>query len=356
MRQQVVSMSDKPIIPVFDGHNDALYKLAALDRPDAEMTFLEGRDGHLDLPRARAGGFSGGLFAIYIATPKGADGKDLSPGASGYLLDYDQAVRPAMEMASLLLRLERASKGAARICRSVADIRRAGNDNALAMVMHVEGAEMIDPDFRMLDVLYAAGMRSMGPVWSRDNIFGGGVPFKYPSSPDIGPGLTAKGKELIRACNRMKIMIDLSHMTEKGFWDVAQISDAPLVASHSNVHAISAQSRNLTDKQLEAIRESDGLVGINFGVAFWRADGVRDADTPIDGMVRHLDYLIEKLGEDRVALGSDYDGTMVPAALNGAEKLQTLIEAMRKAGYGEALIRKIASENWMRVLEKTWGA
>ena len=106
------------------------------------------------------------------------------------------------------------------------------------MVLHLEGAEAIDGDLNFLEVLYAAGLRSLGPVWSRNNIFGHGVPFKFPASPDLGDGLTAAGEKLVSACNEMKILVDLSHITEKGFWDVARLSKAPLVATHSNAHAL----------------------------------------------------------------------------------------------------------------------
>ena len=142
-------------------------------------------------------------------------------------------------MVSLLLRIERELKGRVRICRNVTDIQRALKDGMLAPVLHIEGAEAIDPNFEFLDVLYEAGLRSLGPVWSRPNAFGHGVPFRCPSSPDTGPGLTDLGKELIGACNRLGILIDLSHLNERGFWDVATISNAPLVATHSNAHALS---------------------------------------------------------------------------------------------------------------------
>ena len=91
----------------------------------------------------------------------------------------------------------------------------------LAAVLHMEGAEAIDPKFEFLDVLHAAGLRSLGPVWSRPNAFGHGVQFLCPSSPDTGPGLTDLGKELGRRCNQLRILIDLSHINERGFWDVA---------------------------------------------------------------------------------------------------------------------------------------
>ncbi len=104
----------------------------------------------------------------------------------------------------------------------------------------------------------------MALVWSRPTVFASGVPFKFPSTPDTGPGLTEAYRALVRACNRLGIMIDLSHLNEKGFWDVAALSQAPLVATHSNAHAICPSTRNLTDKQLDAIKEFDGMVGLNF--------------------------------------------------------------------------------------------
>src|SRR6185437_2316403 len=140
-------------------------------------------------------------------------------------------------------------------------------------------------------------------------IFAHGVPFAYPVSPDTGPGLTDPGKELVRACNRLGIMLDLSHMNEKGFWDVARLSEAPLVATHSNVHELCRSTRNLTDKQLDAIKASGGLVGLNFGVHDLRADAGRDPDISLDILAQHIDHLVERLSIDGVALGTDFDGT-----------------------------------------------
>jgi len=258
-------------------------------------------------------------------------------------------------MVSLLLRIERESEGRVRICRNVADIERSLSDDALASVLHIEGAEAIDADFELLNVLHAAGLRSLGPVWSRPNAFGHGVPFLCPSSPDTGPGLTDLGKELIRACNRLRILIDLSHLNERGFWDVAAISDAPLVATHSNAHALSPHARNLTDKQLTAIRDTGGIVGVNFATSFLRPDGRRIADTPADLVIAHVEYMLEQLGEDGVGFGSDFDGAMIPAGIGNAAGLQNLVEIMRTRGFGEPLIEKLCLRNWLRVLGQTWG-
>jgi membrane dipeptidase len=258
-------------------------------------------------------------------------------------------------MASILFRIEREAEGRLRVGRTVEDIRRCMSDGAIAAILHIEGAEAIDPELETLDVLYQAGLRSIGPVWSRPNIFGHGVPFRCPSSPDIGPGLTDVGKDLVRACNRLNILIDLSHLNEAGFWDVAKLSDAPLIATHSNAHALSPHSRNLTDKQLAAIRESGGMVGVNYAVSFLRADGRQDSDTPVEIILDHAEHLIRHVGEDSVGFGSDFDGAMIPKGLGNAAGLQVLVEIMRTRGYGAPLIDKLCYRNWLRVLERTWG-
>jgi membrane dipeptidase len=352
------------MVPIFDGHNDVLLRLFRRGGADGPTAFLEGEaKGQLDLPMARQGGFAGGLFAVFVPTADGSARSGPEPPAQD--VGSDEPVRPAVEltpaqkvvfsMVSLLLRIERESQDRVRICRNVDDIRRSMKDGALAPVLHIEGAEAIDPNFELLDVLYEAGLRSLGPVWSRSNVFGHGVPFRCPSSPDTGPGLTDLGKELVSACNRLKILIDLSHLNERGFWDVAAASNAPLVATHSNAHALSPHSRNLTDTQLAAIGASGGMVGVNFAVSFLRPDGRHDADTPVELVIEHLEHILKHVGEDGVGFGSDFDGARIPTGIGNAAGLQNLVEFMRKRGYGEPLIEKVCFGNWLRVLERTWG-
>jgi membrane dipeptidase len=268
-------------------------------------------------------------------------------------LSMNAARVSTLGMASILFRLERA--GALSICRSAADIRAAMARGSLAAVFHIEGVEAIDPELAMLDVLHAAGLRSLGIVWSRPNAFGNGVPFRFPSSPDTGDGLTDAGKALVKACNRLKIQIDLSHLNEKGFRDVAALSDAPLVATHSNVHSITASARNLTDWQLGAIRESKGMVGLNFATGFLNPAGPSGRGADIAMMIRHVDAMLEALGEDGVGLGSDFDGAPVPSEIGDVSGLPRLIEAFEKHGYGPELIEKIAWKNWIGALERSIG-
>jgi membrane dipeptidase len=252
--------------------------------------------------------------------------------------------------------MERVSDGQFQICTSVDQLRHCLKNGIIAAIMHIEGAEAIGPDLDALYLFHDMGLRSLGPVWSRPTVFGHGVPFAFPSSPDTGPGLTDAGKDLVRACNEMGIMLDLSHLNEAGFNDIAKLSDAPLVATHSNAHAITPSSRNLTDRQLGIIRDSGGMVGVNFAVSFLNEDGRKDGTRGFDPMLRHLDHLIEHLGEDHVGFGSDFDGAEVPAVLGDASGLVALREALVKHGYGEALMRKLAHENWLSVLDWTWKA
>ncbi|MCG6903188.1 MAG: dipeptidase [Rhodobacter sp.] len=345
---------------VFDGHNDALLKLYRAGGVSAAAGFVQGCAGAIDVPRAAAGGFGGGFFAVYVPSPIDLAHKFEEMTKASYdlplpeTIDCDDAMPVVMAQAAILFDLER--RGALKVCRNAADIRNAMADGIMAAIFHIEGAEAIDADLHSLDVLYQAGLRSIGPVWSRPTIFGHGVPFRFPASPDIGPGLSDHGLRLVKRCNALGIMLDLSHLNEAGFWDVARHSDKPLVATHSNAHAICRHSRNLTDDQLRAIAESDGMVGLNFAVAFLREDGRMLDDVPLDQMLHHLDHLIGILGEDRVGLGSDYDGAVVPQALTEVSDLPKLRQAMTKHGYGEPLIRKLCHANWLRVLEATWGS
>lgn len=337
--------------PVFDGHNDVLSRLWQEGGKTPEAFFFdEACNFHITAAKAKKGGLAGGLCAVFPPSPEiRMENPDDRPP-----VDHSAALQATLAMAALLTKLARHAPDQFHFCRSITDIQAAFKAGAFAATFHIEGAEAISHDLDELYVLHAAGLRSIGPVWSRNNFFGAGVPFSFPASPDIGPGLTETGKRLIRACNQLKIMVDLSHMNEKGFWDIAKLSNAPLVATHSNAHALSPHSRNLTDKQLDAIGESGGLVGINYGVIFLREDGERSSDTPLATIIAHIRYIADRIGIDHVALGSDFDGTTLPDQLSDATKLPDLIHALQKAGFDDAALKKMTHQNWLRVLEKSW--
>ena len=355
-------------IPVFDGHNDTLTQIR--DAPAAEArSFLERSErGHLDLARAREGGMGGGLFAIFTRNPGleprvrplvGPDGVEV-PGA--HVVDMPPrlprrtALAYTLSVTSDLYRREAASGGAVRVVRTAAELELCLADGTFAAVLHIEGAEALDTRLEALEVLYQAGLRSLGPVWSRPNAFGHGVPFDFPGTPDRGPGLTAAGRRLVRACNELGIVVDLSHLNEAGFWDVARLSDAPLVATHSCAWALCHSPRNLTDAQLDAVAASGGVVGINFHTGFLRADGDPKAPTSLEEIVRHARYVAGRIGVEHVALGSDFDGAHMPDDLPDAAALPALVEALRRDGFGESELRGVCVGNWLRVLRATWRA
>ena len=339
------------LVRIFDGHNDALSRIAR-SGPGALEGFLAGDGaGHLDVPRATAGGLAGGCFAVFTCSPPEEAYED---GAYFAAAPHGAAWREAMVQIGLLLRMERDSGGGVRIARRAADLDGPG----LVAVLHLEGAEPIGPRLEELELLHAAGMRSLGLTWSRPNAFATGVPFAFPGTPDQGPGLTAAGRELVRACNALGILVDVAHLNARGFWDVHELQDGgpPLVASHAGAHVLCPSPRNLTDDQLRAVGESGGLVGINFHTGFLRADGADDPDTPRDLIVAHAAHVAEVAGVDAVALGSDFDGATMPAELGDASGLPGLLEALRAAGFGEVELAKLAHGNWRRVLEATWTA
>jgi membrane dipeptidase len=276
-----------------------------------------------------------------------------------HILEYREGGRDFLARAdsaqfNALKRVVTRAAGQIRWEASVDGIEAGRRDGVFTIVLHMEGAEAIGPDLTGLEEFYSKGLRSLGPVWSRPNIFGHGVPFAYPRSPDIGPGLSGVGKELVRACNRLGIMVDVSHLNERGFWDVASISTAPIVATHAGAHAVCRSTRNLTDRQLDAIRESEGIVGFNFSVCDVRPDARLDENTPIETVAQHLIYLVDRLGDDHVGLGSDFDGAVMPRPLKDASCFANLIHSLREHGFDENTLRKIAFDNWMRVFRLSW--
>jgi membrane dipeptidase len=346
-------------VPFIDGHNDVLLELRL--RGEGPRPFQSRRDeGHLDLVRAIEGGFAAGFFAVFVL-PESQEERsatkipDRTPPYAQPLagpIPTDYARREAAAMVDLLDELI-AAGGVGRV-RALADIEAALDGGPPAAILHFEGAEPIDPDLENLEGFYERGLRSLGLVWARPNAFAHGVPFRFPSSPDVGDGLTDAGKRLVRACNRLGILIDLSHLNERGFWDVAAASEAPLVATHSNAHALSPNSRNLTDSQIDEIGSTGGIVGITFHAGMLTEEGGIDLATPLARVIDHVDHVVGRIGVDHVGFGSDFDGAKVPDELGDAGGLPRIVQALRERGYSDADVSKLAHGNWLRVLGPTW--
>ncbi|MBT3363315.1 MAG: membrane dipeptidase [Chloroflexi bacterium] len=355
---------------IFDGHNDTLTKLNSLDLAKGQTFFMNNADGQLDLPKARKGGMIGGLFGIFVPPPKTAEHKKENPYSGVQMskagsddrpknaLDHTYASTYTNAVIDFAYKLENQSNGEVQIVQSYQELEDAIESGALAMVLHFEGAAAISEDLSDLQGYYDKGLRSLGLVWSRSNAFCHGVPFMYPHSPDTGPGLTDAGKKLVAACNNLGIVLDLAHLNEKGFFDVAKLSNHPLVVSHIGAHALCPSTRNLTDEQIDAVGASGGTIGVVFApfIVDYKVseDGTPDNNMPISWIVRHIDYIAGRIGVDHVSLGSDFDGARMPTELPDASHLPKLIDALKSGGFSEDSIEKIASKNWLRVIRQTW--
>lgn len=351
-----------PNFPIFDGHNDVLMSFSPPFNQPLETFFQRNTDRHFDLPRAQEGRFGGGMFAVFIEDESSAavlqnlQGVATSGVPEAGALDLGTAQRVAMQMVANLHRLAKLSNGQMQVVRTADELDECLRTGVIATILHFEGAEPIGPNLDELEVYYQAGLRSLGIVWSRPTLFAEGVPFMVNHTPDTGPGLTDLGKALVKACNELGILIDLSHLNEKGFWDVARLSDAPLVATHSNAYSLVPVTRNLTDTQLDAIKESGGMVGVNLVTVFLNADASARTDVSLETIVRHFDYLVKHVGLEHVGLGCDFGPIDVPMpdVIQDVAGLPKIITALGQAGYGESELRKLAYENWARVLRKTW--
>ena len=319
------------MFPIIDGHTD--YVLSLLETGRDFLT--ESDSGHVDLPRARRGNVAAMLSAVFIRDA-------YLPG---------QALARTLRAVDRLLETIAASGGRMQLVTNVAELERCLRDGTFGAILHFEGAEAIDPEFAVLRLGYRLGLRSLGLTWSRPNIYAEGV-----GPEDRGRGLTQLGRALVRACNELGVLLDVSHLNDAGFWDVIEFSTQPVVASHSNCRALCPVPRNLTDEQIRALAAKGGLLGINFHVGFLRAGAERPEDVSLGDVIAHIDHVAELVGVDYVAFGSDFDGATMPRDLPDVAALPRLVEALLRHGYDDAAVSKICYENWLRVFRTVWQA
>ncbi|MEO8538528.1 MAG: dipeptidase [bacterium] len=334
--------------PIFDGHEDfitAIKPRRQIFGPGGGRDFLADgasstdenaeKRGHVDLPRAMRGGLGGCFTSIYLSDER----------AEFAALEY------AMDEMNDVFRIADRSEGHFRICRTVAEVRKAWAEDAFASVFMFEGADPISWSLKELRVFYEAGLRCVAPTWSRSTIFAHGVAFGG-HLPDTG--LTDLGRKLVHECNRLGIILDVSHINPAGFWDMIQESTVPIIATHSSVQAISPHVRNLNDDQLKALANKGGTVGINFANIFLRPDMQPNRDTSLEVVASHFDYIVNLVGEDHVSFGSDFDGTDVPDFIKDAEGLHHILREFQRRGYSDSRIEKICNGNFLRVAEAVW--
>lgn len=346
------------LVPIFDGHNDLLLHLFGPRASRRLQDFILGCNGHIDLPKCRTGKMHGGFFAVYIPDQSGKPLKDqkvvLKKGwhyPLGEPLEFEYAKSIAQSAITGLAAMCAHADCNLKLIKRGRDLSDFGTEEMVHAVLHFEGAEPIAADLSNLEEYFVSGLRSIGIVWSRPNAFGYGIPIAHPYQPDTGPGLTPAGRELVKACNQLGIAIDISHLNEAGFWDVIKLSTQPIAATHCNARSICNSNRNLSDRQLDAIKDCGGVIGVNFGVHDVRPDGRDDPCTPVSMLVDHFAYLADRLGIEHVAFGSDFDGTLVPDEVLDASGLQRVIAELRKRGFDDRALQAVAHGNWLRLLQ-----
>ena len=337
--------------PVFDGHEDFITQIkprggtfgprggrdffADGSAAAADASVAQERRGHVDLPRAMNGGLGGCFTSIYLTNERA---------------EYN-ALAYAMDEMNDVFRIADASEGRFRICRTVGDVREAWATDAFASVFMFEGADPISWSLKELRVFYEAGLRLVAPTWSRSTIFAHGVAFQgnLPTT-----GLTDLGRQLVHECNRLGIILDVSHINPAGFWDMLEESTKPVLATHSSVQAISPHVRNLDDDQIRALAKQGGTIGINFANIFLRPDMQGTDDTPLDVIVSHFQHIIDLVGDEHVSFGTDFDGTDIPRVVNDAAGLPVVLREFKRLGYSDDRLERICNGNFLRVADANW--
>ncbi|MDO4531089.1 MAG: membrane dipeptidase [Bacillota bacterium] len=322
---------------IFDGHSD-IFSDVRYKREAGERQVLKNR--HLE--RLQKGGIGGGCFVIWADTFNGLDPKE--------------------EMNAILRHMqdEMAEAEDFVLVHNTAEIEAAEKAGKISVLLGLEGLAGIGEEIDRIHELYDMGCRHAMLTWNEENALATGVK----GSPDRG--VTALGKQAIRLIQEKKMILDVSHLNEKSFWDVIKATDAPILASHSNAKALAAAARNLTDEQLLAIRDTRGLVGLN---AFGDFISEVQAEQDVDHLVQHASYIADKIGVEHLGFGfdffeflnTDFMGSyseQEDSRLKGMEdcsKVPVMIEKMRKAGFTEKDLELIGHKNWMNLIGKIMG-
>ena len=308
---------------VIDGHIDTLLTLKRQERTFSQRS----NKGHCDLHRMREGSVSAALFAIFPGMTK----KNIINGLDSWF----QLVNNPENHLYHIKRIE--------------DFKKAENSNKIGAVLHFEGAGGIDKEFALLRLSYQLGLRSMGLSWSNVNKFATGALFDQEQEDR---GLTEKGKDLLITAQKMGITIDVSHLNDPSFWDAIEITSKPLIATHSNCRSICSHQRNLTDKQIIAIHEKHGTIGLNLAIVFLSEEHkkMRTAvELPLDVLKSHIDHIVNLTDINTVAIGTDFDGTTVPSNISGANYLPKFFDYLLENGYSEQDLKKLGYQNLLRV-------
>jgi len=313
---------------VFDGHCDTILEVMNNKRTLEKKSTT----GHLDIPRMKEGGINVQFFAVFI---EDIYKPDRSLKRTLQLIDcFYKEIEKNLDDISLVINYNQ-----------IKEVNRAGK---IAAILSIEGGEALEGDLGVLRILYRLGVRLLTLTWNQRNQIADGI-----GESRTGSGLTEFGLKVIDEMNDLRMLIDVSHLSETGFWDVIKRSKTPIVASHSNCYALCPHLRNLKDEQIKALAEKGGVIGITFVPNFLTQEKRK---TTVKDVVKHIDYLVEKVGVDCIGLGSDFDGTGdLPLGLEGVDKIPNLTEELLDRGYKEREIEKILGGNFLRVFKEVVG-
>lgn len=303
-----------------DMHCDSLSEAYKSGRSLAALS----RQGHADLHRLRRAGIKIQFFALFP----------------------ERIYYPGRTLVQVLRLLDFAEEtwledGMTTVIRTRQDLQRCLEAETLGAVLTVEGGEALEGEIRILRALYRLGVRGLGLTWNNRNELGDGV-----AEGQTGGGLTRFGRQVVQEMNRLGMVIDISHLSEQGFWDVLEICDNPVIASHSNCNAVWNHPRNLTDRQIRAVADHNGVVGVNLVPQF-----VGPPDAGLDTLIRHIDHICELVGDEYAGFGADFDGTEeLICGFDDAADLPALIEGLQASGYGDEAVARICGGNSLRVL------
>lgn len=312
---------------VVDGHCDTLGDVLEGKRTLAERSAL----GHVDLPRLREGGVTAQIFACF--TPI----HEYHRGATRYGLRMVDALHQAID----------AHPDELLLATSAADIRRAKAEGKTAAILGLEGAEPLGDSLEVLRCFHRLGVRNLGLTWNFRNDTADGVM----EGPEAR-GLSAFGVRVVEECNRLGMLVDVSHLAPAGLQDVLEVSQQPIIASHSNARGLFDHFRNLSDAQVEAIAQHGGLIGVTFVNGFLYHPAT---SATIDHVLDHIDYLVRVAGPDHVTIGSDFDGAAMPKGLEDATRYPDLTSGMLARGHSAETVRKVLGLNFLRVFEEVMG-
>ena len=314
---------------VIDGHCDTLGDLVEGLRSLGEQSEI----GEVDLPRLRAGGVTGQIFACFVPVHQ------YRYGAARHALALVDAFHEALVDYPDQLTLATTAR----------DIRRAKAQEKVAGILGLEGAEAIEGSLEVLRCFYRLGVRVFGLTWNFRNEVADGV-----LEGGEAQGLSTFGVQVIEACNRLGILIDVSHLAPVGLADVLRVSQHPIIASHSNATALCNFMRNLTDSQIEAIAQQGGLIGVTFVPAFLTTPRT---DASLDHVLDHIDHLLKVAGPDQVMIGSDFDGMgpLTPRGLQDVSRYPALTAGMLARGHDPSTVRQVLGLNFLRVFEQVTG-